>query len=123
MEEKLNKKISCLEASTFHIQGNDMLGKELFASAISDYVVATKYYLTGNDEQNGRIVLGNILKALRLVTKNSYIEDQVQVSIDDLIKDLEGRNVYGRYSKDVSDIKKECKAALLREPPQAIAKV
>ena len=93
----LEKKLAVADASSFHIQGNSHVARDLHVAAISDFCSAAKGYLDGGDELNGPRTLRLLVECLSNINKNDFDQDEIDTRIDELVDYLKGINSNNRY--------------------------
>lgn len=114
IEEKFienKKEISNLYSSTnakaFHLQGNLMLEKKLYPSALEDYITASFSYLKCNDYQNLQTVLYLIDNSCMPYISLEDLDDIKTISGSDLnllIEELKEKDVNGSLTKIIRNI-------------------
>ena len=115
--EELEKKISCADAASFHLQGSAQVDNKYFGSAVEDYCLATQYYLLGGDEQNGQRTLKLILRTcMPKVDKFEYEKYELEDNLSQLIATLKNYNDNNRYTDTIKDLTRLSKEAKNREP-------
>jgi len=101
---ELNKKMSALDASTFHIQGRDNVLRKAYEDAYIDFVTASNGYLKGEDYLNLGITLKVICDHV-LPHMNAKQVEQLKTTkvadIDDLIKKLEKADEKGIFTTQI----------------------
>lgn len=115
MEEKfssLDRRLEVARAGTFHIQGNSSLKASFFSAACLDFCYATEGYIKGNDENNAQRTLKLLIgSGLPKTTGSAYEQVNLGNKIDKLIEFLESKNINGRYTDSIENIKSESKKA------------
>ena len=107
LEELFDKKMSAVEAKTFHLQGNIHENDELYDRALTSFIIAGYKYLQGEDFVN-LIRINNLI----ITTMPKLTEEQLEeLETEDkqpsgYIKELEENNVNGIFHDVIKDIKR-----------------
>lgn len=119
LEEKFSnfeKKLECAQASSFHIQGNGHLSRDMPAMAAEDFCDATHGYLDGGDELNGQRTLRMLIEdCLPKMYESDFEDVEIDKKIDDLIVLLKEHNNNNRYLDQIDRLNKARKTAKSRK--------
>jgi hypothetical protein len=107
-EVKINRLNASTNAKAFHLQGNLSLDKELYQSALGDYITAGFDYLMCDDYQNLQTVLNLIATNCIPNLSIEEIDDLKTMTGNDLvalIEELESKDNNGALTRIIRDIK------------------
>jgi hypothetical protein len=105
---QLNRDISFSTALSYHNLGLNTIKDGDMAKATLFYISAGKYYLNANNENNLKIILGNLAATCLNIgkMKDSFEIEEVKQSLNVFISRLEEMFPDGRYSSEIKKIKK-----------------
>jgi hypothetical protein len=112
-KKELMKEIGVVRAGTYHIQARE--AKPHPHICLPSCAWAIRLYLEGDDERNARAVISIAKGALATTTKNQLDEEEeIEQSVEKILKILEEQNINGRYEHEISAVKIRLKAAKQR---------
>jgi hypothetical protein len=117
--KEIDEKIYCLEAATFHIQGNAILARHHFALAACNFCDASINYLLGKDEGNAQRTLNLLVHdCFPEVNKEDYEKEYLglEEKLKSLLNTLESNDENGRYRDTIVTIKGELRESQSRMP-------
>lgn len=116
LNKKLESKLDCVDAGTFHIQGNNFLITKEFKEAIISYLAAGEKYIKGNDYYNLAGINENIENYLNELNKKMISEMELDgYSISNYLKELQRINTNGVFTAVISRLKKIYEEVKIKE--------
>jgi uncharacterized membrane protein len=118
LDTETRRRFAVAEGGVFHVQAGTQVTNKHFAHATESYANAADNFLDGGDERHAGRAIKRILEEClpKIVQKDFDVCEDLETTLQDLIKKLDKLDENGQYTDRVADLRRELTAAKNREP-------